>query len=225
MILVPEIIIFEAIRIILETVRDDWENQTDKTKTLLYRDLNGLVYGKRYNLYEQAKAIILPNPENGDSRVLDVRMFFDSQRAKLPTIHINLPADNTAPDSMGIGEAEADVQAGETDDSIRPVFRRKFSAVYNIVITSENSLEVLTIYHFMKARLIALFNHLQSKGLENPSISGHDLTLNSDLVPTHIFARALPISFSYYVEAVKYDSIPKINEIITTANPSSGLSC
>jgi hypothetical protein len=81
-----------------------------------------------------------------------------------------------------------------------------FDVAYNIVITSDNSLEVICIYTLLKSTLIGIFDHIELSGIRNPKLSGQDLQLNSDIVPPHIFVRGVGLNFSYEL------TVPSIKE-------------
>jgi hypothetical protein len=96
-----------------------------------------------------------------------------------------------------------------------------FDAQYNCIITSDNSLEVLCVYHMIKATLIGIFDNIEFQGIRNPKLSGQDLQLNSDLVPPHIFVRGVGINCSYEqsVPAIQTESFINSFQILYTIKP------
>ena len=178
----------------------------DESKTLLYRILSDQNI-QRYKLYEQGKAVFLATTDN--PRILDVNMFFNSGRAHIPTIHITLPSETTIHNTLGIGEGFRDpifdttfIGGEESATSYKETYNRRFKAAYNLVITSDNTNEVVLIYHFLRSMLISMINHLNLAGLENINLGGRDIQLNSELVPNAIFVRAISLDFEYDVGAV-----------------------
>ena len=83
------------------------------------------------------------------------------------------------------------------EDFFSPVFSQSFSTTYNLLISSENSLEVLMIYNFLKASFLSLHEHLELYGFQNLKMGGNDIQMQQDLVPTNIYHRSLTISFDY----------------------------
>lgn len=170
----------------------------DTTKSLLYRLLFGSSV-QRYKLFEQAKTIFITTED--DPRHLDVNMFFNAKRAAIPTIHITLPSEAQKNNAMNNSEG---FRATVFDDQLQKsiaVYNKRFGSTYNIIITSDNTNEVILLYHFIRSVLISMNAHFTLAGLENPKLSGGDLNINSELVPLGIFMRAIGLEFEYDVEA------------------------
>lgn len=192
---ISELVVFNTVKGVLTYIREDWKSNTDKTQTFLYDLWNGVKIGANYDCYSQVQELFLK--EDAEQRVLDVRLFFDAARAPIPTIHITLPSETGGGDGIGVDvgyeEPEFDDVAGE----FKLVNNRMFNASYNIVISSDNSMEVVMIYHTLRAALISAFEHIELAGLRNPKLSGGDLNINSDLIPPNIFMRVITISAAY----------------------------
>lgn len=209
----PEIVLFNTLSNLLDKIEADWNANTDKTKTILSRILEGLSLGN-YDLYVEAQAIFLKAKD--DPRKLEVRSFFDAERAPIPTIHINLPSEKPGQDGIGIDEGFADTIYDDIALENVPVYTRRFDTQHGIVITSENSWEVITIYLIIKACLVALFDHLQISCLENPKLSGSDLQINETLVPKPVFARIIRLDSSHDMQVASLFSRQTIQDIIYT---------
>ncbi|HNQ20662.1 MAG TPA: hypothetical protein PKI46_06345, partial [Bacteroidales bacterium] len=148
-----------------------------------------------FNFFEQAQDIFLRGNEH--PRKIAVRMMFDAQRANLPTIHISMPSESNGSDGLGVDEGyQEDIVDTENREVIK-TYTRMFDTQYNCIITSDNSTEVLCIYHLIKSVLIGIFDSIEFSGIRNPKLSGQDLQINSDIVPPHIFTRGIGISCSY----------------------------
>lgn len=199
MINIPEIIILDTIKKLLKTIRLDYNNNiADTTKSLLYRLLNGNEV-QRYKLFTQAEAVFITTDDN--PRHLDVNLFFNAKRAGIPTIHITLPSESERNNAIGLSEGFRETIYDETDGAFIRTFNRRYGAKYNIIITSDNSNEVVLLYHFLRSVLISLNPHFNLSGLQNPKLSGGDLQINSELVPSNIFIRSIGMEFEYDVEA------------------------
>jgi hypothetical protein len=85
--------------------------------------------------------------------------------------------------------------------STTPVFTRRFQSTYNLVITSDNSNEVILIYHTMRALLMALIPSISIAGLENIAFGGQDVQLYSGLAPKNMYVRAITIALQYETSA------------------------
>lgn len=201
-VLVPEIVVFNTIKAIIDYIRFDYEERVDETTTLLYKICNGNV-AQRYDLFEQAKAVFITERDN--SRELDVNMFFNMERARIPTIHITLPSEQADKDGMGIDEGYQGYEevTGIGDDvgseQQGPIYTRRFNTQYQIVITSDNTNEVLTIYHVLRAIMIPMIDSLNAEGLENIKLSGRDIQNMQTIVPEHVFIRSIGLYFEYEV--------------------------
>lgn len=212
MILIPEIELHITLKAILELIRDDFSNQSNEQDTILYK-LLGTNKLQRYSLFEQAKTVFLA--KETDPRFLDVQMFFNLKRASIPTIHITLPSEQSGQNGIGIDEGFAGIDTIGMGESMTtsPNYTRRFDTTYNLIITSDNTNEVILLYHMIRAILIPTFDHLNQIGLENCKLGGRDIQTNNTLVPEHIFMRGISLSFSYDVIAhslFRRDVIQKI---------------
>lgn len=197
--IVPEVIFINTLKSILKIVRDDFNSQVDETKSFLYKLVFGSGSLERYNFYDQLKKIIIT--EKDDPRAFDLSMFFNMQKCMLPHLHITLPNENSGQDGLGIDEGYADEVFDDTTQTYRKIYTRRFDTTYNFTITSDNSNEVIALYHFLRALDIVLINHFQLSGLEKIRINGGDLNLNPGIVPPNVYMRNISISFSYEINA------------------------
>lgn len=209
--LIPEIIIFNTIKALLKFVKEDWNDNEDKNKTILYHYF-GNTSLQRYNLYEQAQAVFLATETS--PRYLDINVFFNANRAAIPTIHLTLPSEQSSLNGIGLDEGyvepwfnEEDISESEslslstseskTTVGYRNKYTRRFDTVHNIVVTSDNINEVLLIYNFLKAALISCLPHFAVLGVENGKIGGNDIYINPQILPPNVFVRALTLASSY----------------------------
>jgi hypothetical protein len=201
--MIPEIIIANLVETVLKVIETDFNDHVEEKDTLLYYILGDNQY-KKFYFFEQAKDIFLR--EYNHPRKIEVRMLFDAQRASLPTIHITMPQENNDSDGIGVDEGYEDNILNTDKTTFHKTYTRAFGVQYNIIITSDNSLEVLLIYHLLKAMLISIFDHMELSGIRNPKLSGQDLQMNSDIVPVNVFVRGVGINFMYE------ESIPAFQE-------------
>jgi hypothetical protein len=193
-VVLPEIVLLETMRSALEFVRTDYENAIDKTKSYLYLLLNGSALDK-YDLFEQAREVICGSEDS--PRLLEIDLMLNMTRNHFPSVHITLPSEITGQgNGMGTDENYAEDFKRVGEDFSRAVFSRRLSATYNIVITSDNSNEVVLLYHFFRAMLIALIPHLHLKHLSNISFGGQDLQPYEGL-GTNVYMRAITLSLQY----------------------------
>jgi hypothetical protein len=191
----------------LNYLRTDYDDQEDKAKSFLMKLLKGKVI-ERYDLQTQAIEVFIDNnPEN--PRFLEVNLMFNMEREGLPTIHLTLPSEQTQTGGNGIGvdQGYQDVIVEDTEydengnmifqGKITEVYTRRFQSTYNIVITSDNSNEVILIYHTLRALLISLIPSMSLAGLENVALGGQDVQLNSGLAPKNMYVRSITLTLQY----------------------------
>jgi hypothetical protein len=193
---IPEILLFNIIKAILQTIREDLANNIDEKNTLFYK----LFYGTKFNdinldFYANAKDIF--SRDKSHPRYLDLRMFFNADRAEIPTIHLNLPSESDIGGGIGVDAGYNGTNYDPINKTIFQNHTRSFNSVYNIIITSDNSDEVLIIYHALKAFMVSMLDIIDLNGLRNPKLGGADLQINPELIPPHVFIRAISLNCFY----------------------------
>ncbi len=222
-IIIPEIILLDTVNIILKEVRDDYDASVDPNKhdTILYRVLGGRML-ERYNFLDESESVFLA--KNTEPRHLKVDLYFNRVTDGLPTIHISTPSETLA-QAQGIGLSEGYNLPILDDDTspttVRPVYSRRFAATYYIVITSDNTNEIMLIWHLLRALLIPIADHLNMAGLINRgNLSGKELQLNPDIVPEHVYAKAIGLEFEYDVNVPILDIDYIIRDIVPQGKPN-----
>lgn len=213
---VPEFVLWQTLTAALTFVRQDYAAAVtagDNTKSWLYRAC--LYQGfQLYDFFTQAQQVICA-PED-DPRYLNVNLMFNMERQGPPSIHITLPAEQTMPNGNGLGNDEGyfgieQVTEADPDEHVMatfdPVFTRRYSAIYNIVVTSDNSNEIIFLHHFVKALLTACIPHLHFMNLQNIKLGGQDIQPYNELVAQNLYMRAVQVSLEYDT------SVPSINLI------------
>lgn len=194
-IIIPEMIIYNFLNAFLKNIKEDLKNNDEKA-TILYTAFAVDECGNELNLenykyYEQLKDIIL-------KREVTVSLGYNLQVASQLAIHIILPGETG--DHVTIG-ADEGYQEGfhKDEDNFYETKTRKYNTSYNLMITSENSTEVILFYHLLKVMFLSCIDQLEFMGLRDPKDSGQDVTIQTDLVPPNIFHRVLSLSFFYEV--------------------------
>lgn len=198
-ILMPEMVIYKTLKAIFSTIKADFAENPEE-ETMLYRffkkDENGNdIKWETFNHYDQAKDIFI----NKDT---EIHLGYNLEVAGMGCVHILLPSETGSPLGIGADENYQDpitTTDGMANEYRQAVFTKKFDSTYQLMITSENTLEVLLIYNFIKACFISLNAHLELAGLRNPRFGGNDVNIQSDKVPTHIFHRSFSLNFFYEV--------------------------
>ena len=205
--LIPEVILHNIISNFLNIIREDFtthSSQSVEKCTMLYmlfkKDDNGndITYsGGKYNFYTQAKAILLKTNEK--QRKLEHFIGYNLERQGAPSIHILLPTENKGRfDSIGLSEGNLKQRTDCTGN--HALFNSKsttHTSVFHLMITSDNSHEVIIIYYFLKAMFTIYSEYVGLSGLLNLNFSGQDITMQQDLAPSNIFHRNLTLQFDY----------------------------
>jgi hypothetical protein len=229
LVLIPEVVLFDILNKALDYLRNDYANQTDKSKSFLMRVLENKIL-ERYNFQTQAIQVFIDN-DLGNQRYLETNLMFNMEREGLPTIHLTLPSEQTQTGGNGIGSDEGYMDSiivestynGDgslnTQGNITAVFTRRFQSTYNIVITSDNSNEVILIYHTLRALLIALIPSISLAGLENVAFGGQDVQLNSSLAPKNMYVRAITVTLQYETSAPSIFPQPLFSDLTAIGTP------
>lgn len=201
MIFIPEDKLFYFIKFSLKCIKEDFEKNIDEKNSILYylfKEVEGEIKGVEYmDWYTQAKELFLR--DNAHPRKLTTRMHFDASMASIPTIHLNLPGEQTINNGIGVDKGYRENTYDEQGNE-QFSHTRGFQSGFNIIITSDNENEVLIIYHTLRAFFISMLDYLDYQGLRDPKISGGDLQFNPEIVPPHLFVRFIGLNFWYEVD-------------------------
>lgn len=204
--LIPEIALYRMVKNILKFVKNDFANNTDKTKTMLYYLFNGMVLNE-YDFYQGAQLMLL-KPLT-DRRLVDVTVGYNMERAEMPTIHIILPSEqlNSAPIGGNEGYHGYETLYNTIDNgngtfteipqSMSPVFTVDSFVTYNLLLTSNNTLEVILLYNLLKYMCISLASTFELLGFQNCKFGGSDMLFDESLLPRQAFHRNFNITFQY----------------------------
>lgn len=218
-VLVPELIIYDNLIKLFNFINLDFVAQADEADTLLYHifktDINSanLTFNKT-DYYQQSKAMfILRN--NDSPRKLEVNMGFNMERAHFPTIHIMMPTETPGMSPIGTNEGYAEGIGGAFSSEEYQVYTVSFSAAYSLLITSDNSLEVLLIYILLKSGFIGLKTQMELDGFQNVTFGGSDMMFNSELMPANIYSRNFNLNFGYDFSGRDIFALGTVNSLTT----------
>lgn len=231
--LIPEIILYHNIKSILDFVKKDYIDNTDKTRTLLYKLCKVDDYGlelkfHNFDYYEQAVKLLVTNQDVTNSRKIEISFGYNLNRKGLPSIHILLPSETSGEIGLGMGEGYAnqevtppkEVEGGVTIPGVvRTYYTNASKSTYSILITSDNSSEAVLLYHLLKNLLFACFPAFELRGIRDPKFGGQDLQFSNELVPPEIFHRNLSLDFFYESSVPSFDVNQLINSIVFVGTP------
>lgn len=198
---IPEIKIHSLLTQLIDLIRTDWENETDKTRTILYDfyfqdDCGTRLVFNTADYYQLAQNLFL-RQENKNDR-LAVNIGYNLQRQGLPTIHILMPSAQKGPsDGLGFDEGYEPVAISPDGEERKMNRTRTYNVKYQLMISSNNVNEVLLIWHLLLDGFQAIFDNIELNGMQNLQLSGQDLLFNNDIVPPEIFHRSVMMDFFY----------------------------
>lgn len=204
---VPEFIIHDGLQKALQFLRQDFLSVGSLTQNSFLFKLISSINLQKYNFLKESIAVFIT--DIGNPRHLEIDLMYNSQVNRVPSIHITTPADSPHQNGIGMDEGYQEELLNNTitPTSYQSVFTRRYTGVYDIVITSDNNNEVILIYHVVRALLTSLYFHFQAKGLENISISGQDLTPYQELIPKGSFQRAIRLKLEYESSTLSFETM------------------
>lgn len=215
MIVFPQLILDDVLRKFLDILRDEIEAKQRKNSIL--DTLFGQTSRFRRDYYKEAVDLFERSSQT-HSRFIDVRLMFDRERAKIPTIHLTVPSDEEFSPGINNHEGYVDPIISEDGRTSTPVFTRMFRGRFNVVFTSDNERECVMMYEVFRAMLLSASTHLELSGLKNIKFGGQDLSINPDLIPAHIYMKMMTITCVYEVNALSLECQSKINQIFINRN-------
>jgi len=211
-VLIPELRLKAIVDELLTKIKDDYEASVAANivnESFLYRVFQGNEIDG-YDLYVQAIDLLTRDDEN--YKKLETRLMYDRSRAGLPTIHITLPRETKGKENgLGFGR-DSNTDLRNDDGSITLVNSRSFDTVYEMAITSSDSLQTIIIYNILKSGFIAIADSLELIGMKIPEYSGGDININTDLVP-NVYMRSFAISIDYNYDVPTFIKKARIDQI------------
>lgn len=207
--IIPEVLIYNNIQNFLSFLFLE-KNKNEKERFLFYllrKNQEVKLKIENYDFYEQASEIFYRDKSN--QRKVEVFLGYNLKRQNVPTIHITLSNEQNFQDGLGMDEG---YDSEDIDGLYQKSYTRTFNCSYGIVITSDNSTEVLVIYHVLKAMMILLYETFELNGIRNLKLSGQDITMNNDIVPLNIFHKSLTMNFFYECFVPQFASQIKFEE-------------
>jgi hypothetical protein len=227
LVVVPEFILFETLESIFKFIRTDYAaavTDGNEQKSFLYQLLRSTGF-LRQKYYTMAKKVFLADID--DPRFLEVELIYNMQRMGPPTIYISHPGEQSGENGLSVdpnigGYVQYNTEGGlydpedhtQVEGEYRETYTRRYNAGYQLMITSDNSNEVVMLYHILKALITTLqaSGHLNLIGLENITLSGNDLQLRNDQGTTNkVYARALTVNIQYDTKTIEMG--PEINPL------------
>lgn len=203
---IPILKVKKFVDLLIEFVKTDYENTTDKNKTFLYRTLGDNI-DEGWNFYTNGVEIF--SRDASDSRRLETRLMFDRSRANIPTIHVREPAKNKG-SYDGIGFFDENIVVNEpideeTPPTISSTTRKTFQSQFDIMITSGNSLECVLIQEVLESLILSSFDSLTIPFFELIDFTSKELMMMDDSERNMLFAKSITLNIQY-----QKDQIPKL---------------
>lgn len=193
---IPIITLYDTLKTLINDVKTNLAvNQSTPHNSWLYREFGSLSL-EGYNFYENLKHNIqLTN----DTRQLELRLMYDPSRANLPTMHLIYPSENTRSGSNFVGTGDLG-----TDENGYSYKSRSFVGDYEIIITGINSVQVVSLYEFLDALLIASADKLATM-FDVFHFNGKQLMFDPESYNLPIFYRSVGVSLQVNKVVSKLD--------------------
>lgn len=201
MIKIPEQTVKAVVDYILKFLREDYREKADKKDSYLYLLFGQYENNSSYDYWKNSVALLTRNSDH--PRTIETHFFLNRNRFSLPTIHVTINSDANGADGLGFDQSYIE----EGTSGGRETAQREINTRFQIVVTSDNTFEVLIMYHALKCCLIGNNHLLTLNGLQNPSIKGGDIILNDSLNPQGVYARAIFLDCFYTIKAPSFESI------------------
>lgn len=208
---IPILKVKKFVDLLIEFVKTDYEEKTDKTKSFLYRVLSDNT-SDGWDFYQNGIEIFVRG-EN-DKRKLETRLMFDRSRAGLPTIHVREPAKNKGSydgigffdDQIVVNESTGlDNQNQPLPSTISSTARKTFSSQFDIMITSGNSLECVLIQEVLESAMVASLDTLTIPFFELVDFTSKELMMSDETERNQLFIKSITLNIQY-----QKDGIPKL---------------
>lgn len=199
--MIPIIRVKKFTDLLIEFIRTDYENATNKVNSFLYRVLED-DQDNGYDYYRNAVQIF-SRDKNYKNRI-ETRMGFDPDRATLPTIHVREPgAQKGKTDGIGFfGDETFSNEDGTTSTNAKKSFHSKFE----LMITSSNVNEIIIVKEVLENAMIGAYESLQVNFFDLIDFSSKELIIQNDSYGgTPLFAKTIELDISY-----EKNSIPKL---------------
>jgi hypothetical protein len=210
-IFIPEAILLDSVKKFIKFVATNFKSKVNENETWLYKVLVGTQKIDRYEIYQEAKQLFIAGYD--DPKKLAINLGFNPSVQGLPSIHITLPSEQQKNTSLGNGEGIGASFDNGAANTYQVSYSRRFEATYYVMVSGTNTLQVVTIYHVLRALFISLRHHLEIAGLENTSFSGRDIQFNPDTIPQGLFVRGIGIKFEYDTGAYDIQELPFIKDL------------
>ena len=203
---IPILKVKKFVDLLIEFVKTDYEDKTDKTKSFLYRVLSDNT-SDGWDFYQNGIEIFVRGDD--DKRKLETRLMFDRSRAGLPTIHVREPAKNKGSfDGIGFFDDEIVVNEPvdeETPSTISSTARKTFNSQFDIMITSGNSLECVLIQEVLESAMLASLDTLTIPFFELVDFTSKELMMSDETERNQLFIKSITLNIQY-----QKDGIPKL---------------
>lgn len=225
---IPEVSIYKVVESMLKYLSTDFAQSTDEKKSVLWYMFGEDSITKErlklgnFDYFEQAKHLLLRN--SGDPRMMELAIGYNMERMHMPTMHIMLPSEQPKGAAIGDNEGYEAPIMDTSERTSRAVLSADSSVVYNLLLTSDNSAEVLLMYHFLKVMELTWHEQFELRGFQNLTWGGADIQFNDEMIPANIFHRNFTMGFDYEYEAPALTKTPYGKNFIINSgiiNPES----
>ena len=205
--IIPEVVLYNHLTSLLKTVEQthhSLKSSGNEERSLLDASWGGLELNG-FDFYKEAEAIFT---ETSHPRKIKVYQGFNRDRTITPSIHILMPSDEPGEiQALGGQMGEYDTfEDNEVRVESRGYYSDSYLASYNFMVASDNSFEVLIIYHTIKKLISATRLFLEDEGFTNLTLSGMEINFDDSFVPPNTYSRILTLRGNYMCHSAGVNS-------------------
>lgn len=193
MIKFPELTLNQTLKAFKGALVEDLTTQP-KEQTILY-DFYGGVIDNGIDYFEQAEELFSRGKDN--EREVQIRGTYERDKSSLPSVFITLPSEESgSANGIGFDRGFKSPEFNEDLGEISEFNSRSFNTTYDLIITSNSTLEVKLLYYTFRSLLISLIDEFELSGFQNLVISGGDLEPDAEVTPI-VYRRVIRLNFMY----------------------------
>jgi hypothetical protein len=200
-VIIPEAIIANVIQsginILVAELRD---NSIQDQDTTLFKYFEGTsISSNQYVIFDQMKSLLLIDQSDTDKR-LKVFQTYSPANTKVPSVYIHMAGESHDGAGNAIGDGAGGIEFGMgADQEFTNIFEKRYASRYLAIIISENSTEIIALYHLIRCILISSSTTTALSCLDNFKIKGSSVDLKQN-IDFNLFYKTLELTFEYPIE-------------------------
>lgn len=208
--MIPELELYNILLKVTAYIVDDLENAATDEESLLYRILGEDVEGSE-SYFTIAKEFF---SRQEHPKKLKIFKNFTFNKEQIPNISLQIPSHSSDGNVNTLSTGEADNYIELDDGSTVGVASRNFISSINLVITTNNDTEQSILFRVYMGLMVMVLSVLEVKGFKKASLSGREVQINQELMPSGVFSRVITLTFTETISAPLIKEILPLKDIL-----------